>query len=154
MLVRRTFSGFLLLVILFQAISLGSGLLGACAENATMICHCNHGSSKEKHASKEDTLFKSSKTTRKNAHLLAHTSEKLEKNCHSSKSGEAHLCSCKKKKSSLAKLSIYHQVWLNANLNSLLVISHNSEFQCLALAAMRSDGWNWKLIKPPRVIPS
>jgi len=146
---QRSFSAFLLIILFCQTIFLGSGLLGICAEDASKICTCNHGSKKEKHAHPDDQKFKIPKKTKLISKSSNNETEILP-NCHSAESGEKHICACKKKKSSLARLSIYHQVWKSEVPNSLVQIVLNKENISLKVNAHIQNGWGLLLIKPPK----
>ncbi len=145
-------SAFLLLILLSQSLFLGSGLLGVCLENQSKICKCNHGSRKEVHSShKDDSLF-SAKQKRIPTKSASNSSyeEEISANCHTAKAGEQHTCSCKKKKDSLARLSIYHQVWISCFYSHLSLDISDWEKVSPFAAGSLADGWNGKLIKPPR----
>jgi hypothetical protein len=146
---RRSLAATLLIIVMSQTILLGGGLLGACAEAASRICHCNHGSKKEIHSHKEDSLFKNELKTKK---LVVSTQDKTQTklNCHTAEAGVAHMCSCKKKKSSLARLSIYYQTWISDFSFSSLRIFITDEFFKPSSFDLVQDEWNWKIIKPPR----
>ncbi len=147
---HRSLSAFLLPILFAQTIFLGSGLLGVCAEDASKICSCNHGSKLEKHANAEDKLFKKQK---KMGTLLLATKEdheSAELNCHTAAHGEVHICSCKKKKSSLARLSIYHQVWHPSAHTHVFIPHLFEETSTPKFTDMTRDGWDLLLIKPPK----
>lgn len=146
---RRSLAAFLLIIVFTQTIFLGGGLLGACAEDASKICHCNHGSKKEIHSNSEDALFKTHKKSKKISTLV---SGKLDSklNCHTSDSRVPHTCSCKKKKSSIARLSIYYQTWISDfSLTSISIFTFH-EFSKPTSFDFLQDEWEWKIIKPPR----
>ncbi|WP_210412786.1 LIC_11090 family protein [Leptospira ognonensis] len=146
---RRSFSAGLLVILLSQAIFLGGGLLGACAEAASKICHCNHGSKKEIHANTEDGLFKTHQKIKKTMSLASDQSL-LKENCHSAEPNVAHTCSCKKKKSSLARLSIYYQAWISNFSQSTFAFILSFQFSIPSSMICIQDEWGRKLLKPPR----
>lgn len=146
----RSFAACLLVILVSQTIFLGGGLLGACAEAASRVCHCNHGSKKEVHANSEDGLFKTNQRFKKTK-SLASDPVVLKENCHTADPNVAHTCSCKKKKSSLARLSIYYQAWIsNFSQNDFAVIPSFPFPIPLSMDCIQ-DEWGRKLLKPPRL---
>ncbi len=149
MVLQRSLAASLLIIVLSQTISFGGGLLGVCAETASKICRCNHGSKKEVHSNKEDELFKTNQQSKKWKPKSA-TETLVNKNCHTADLNETHVCSCKKKKSSLARLSIYYQTWIAEFSFTSLFIHTLGQFSLPVSSALVSEEWCWKLIKPPR----
>lgn len=88
-------ASFSTVILLFQAVFFGSGLYGVILENEAKFCTCNHNSVKELHENKEDLIFKR-KIGIKTGHFDHESS--LKPTCHSAKTGEPHLCVCKKAK--------------------------------------------------------
>lgn len=84
---------FTTVILVFQVVFFGSGLYGVILENEAKFCTCNHNSLKESHENKEDLIFKT-KVRIKSAHFDHESS--LKPTCHSAKTGEPHLCVCKK----------------------------------------------------------
>jgi hypothetical protein len=149
---HRGLAGSLLIILFSQTILLGGGLLGACAEDASKICRCNHGSKKEKHSHKDDNLFQVSKGKKGLALSDSPTTKnRTALNCHTVTSNEEHICSCKKSKSSLARLSIYYQTWISASSVSSLIVMIADEFTISNCLDKKLDEWDWNLIKPPRL---
>jgi hypothetical protein len=122
-------SSLVVLAVVFQSLFVANGLLGICIMESKELCTCNHSSKKEIHSNPEDTIFIPGskqkqviqyKFQKPQANTLAdqdishkshHEGEsaKVLPNCHSAKSGELHLCSCKKQKQSAESLNPHLQ---------------------------------------------
>lgn len=136
------------MAVLVQVTFLQNGLLGTCLEQISSICQCNHGSRKEVHAHSEDSHFQNPKKN-----TLKSTSSKSKNtlvNCHSAKPGEAHACSCSKKKGKFAELQIQSQKWIVSKetafspLVSLILLISPFESLSLQLGETKS------LYRPPK----
>ncbi|UPY77131.1 hypothetical protein FH581_014460 [Leptospira weilii] len=117
--------------ILFQAIVFSSGLFGCILAEKAKICECNHGSKIQKHSNAEDKNF-SKKVLSENRTVV---SKKLP-NCHSAKSGEIHVCSCKKTENKLSQLSAFYSIFFsqkqeagiehNPNLIQIIILEYSN----------------------------
>ncbi|WP_244932676.1 LIC_11090 family protein [Leptospira yanagawae] len=138
-----------------QFFFLGSGLLGYCLETNSKICKCNHGSKKEKHTNSEDQLFSESqniKITSSEEKNHAHTKElALKPSCHDAKEGEAHLCSCKKKKKDAMSLRTHHQTMDQPNLTFGIAVPILFFYTIYESPSTLEDGNLPTLLRPPRI---
>ncbi|EMN90301.1 hypothetical protein M9Y82_07910 [Leptospira weilii] len=117
--------------ILFQAIVFSSGLFGCILAEKAKICECNHRSKIQKHSNAEDKNF-SKKVLSENRTVV---SKKLP-NCHSAKSGEIHVCSCKKTENKLSQLSAFYSILFsqkqetgiehNPNLIQIIILEYSN----------------------------
>lgn len=152
---RRWIAGSLALFLCTQFLFLGSGLLGYCVESASKICQCNHGSKKEKHGNAEDNLFsedRESSTSLVSSHDHGNSSkETLKPSCHDAKSGEAHLCSCKKQKKDALNLRTHHQTMDRPSLTIILVPSSDIIYTMTESPSTLEDGRIPSLLRPPRI---
>ncbi|MDF3818604.1 hypothetical protein P3G55_01760 [Leptospira sp. 96542] len=158
MAVHRLVTGILAFSILTQTLFLGSGLLGFCLESASKICQCNHGSKKETHASAEDKHFASvgigsgSGIGSADHHADHEIPKTIKPSCHDAKEGEAHLCSCKKKKKEASNLRPHHQTFERVQFVSSTPAKQNLVSFIPSEPSMRlTDGNPFYLIKPPRI---
>lgn len=155
MFLKRWIAGSLALFLCTQFLFLGSGLLGYCVESASKICQCNHGSKKEKHGNAEDQLFSEDRgTTVTLASSQNHQNpeeETMKPSCHDSKSGEAHLCSCKKQKKDALSLRTHHQTMDRPNLEMKLVTSSVIIYIMTESPSTLQDGRIPSLLRPPRI---
>ncbi|EOQ89315.1 hypothetical protein LEP1GSC202_0757 [Leptospira yanagawae serovar Saopaulo str. Sao Paulo = ATCC 700523] len=151
----RWIAGLLTLVLTTQFFFLGSGLLGYCLETNSKICKCNHGSKKEKHTNSEDQLFSESqniKITSSEEKNHAHTKElALKPSCHDAKDGEAHLCSCKKKKKDAMSLRTHHQTMDQPNLTFGIAVPILYFYKIYESPSTLEDGNLPTLLRPPRI---
>lgn len=151
----RWIAGLLTLVLTTQFFFLGSGLLGYCLESNSKICKCNHGSKKEKHISTEDNLFsksQNSKITSSNEETHAHTKElALKPSCHDAKDGEAHLCSCKKKKKDAMSLRMHHQTMDKPRIGLGIEVPVLFSYTIYESPSTLEDGNLPTLLRPPRI---
>jgi len=127
---KEIISTFVVFAVIFQSLFVANGLLGICIMEAKALCTCNHSSKKEIHSNPEDVNFSSKSIQYKNSKAQSlplvkeHSSmesnsapdshnqnatAKLLPDCHSAKSNEAHLCSCKKQKQSSESLNPHLQ---------------------------------------------
>nr|WP_208861365.1 hypothetical protein [Leptospira brenneri] len=154
MLCKRWIAGSLALFLCTQFLFLGSGLLGFCVESASKICQCNHGSKKEKHGNAEDQLFsedKESSVSLTSSHDHRNQSEEtLKPSCHDAKSGEVHLCSCKKQKKDALSLRSHHQTMDKPNLTFGLVTPVLFSYTIYESTSTLLDGQVPSLLRPPR----
>lgn len=155
MLYKRWIAGSLALFLCTQFLFLGSGLLGYCVESASKICQCNHGSKKEKHGNSEDQLFSEDRETSvavTSSHEHENSSEEtLKPSCHDAKSGEAHLCSCKKQKKDAVSLRMHHQTMDRPNLTFILVPSSDIIYTMSESPFALLEGKIPTLLRPPRI---
>ncbi|WP_061223372.1 LIC_11090 family protein [Leptospira weilii] len=131
--------------ILFQAIVFSSGLFGCILAEKTKICECNHTSRIQKHSNEEDKNF-SKKVLSENRAVV---SKKLP-NCHSAKSGEVHVCSCKKTENKLSQLSAFYSILFSQKQEA--DIKHNPYFIQIIILEYSNSGILSFLFpfKPPR----
>lgn len=152
---KRWIAGSLALFLCTQFLFLGSGLLGYCLESNSKICHCNHGSKKEKHGNAEDKLFSEGKTeSLSSAHVDNHQTTKelaLKPNCHEAKDGEVHLCSCKKKKKDALSLRSHHQTMDRPNLAFGFTVPSVIFYTINESSSTLEDGRIPTLLRPPRI---
>ncbi|TGJ99641.1 hypothetical protein EHO59_17535 [Leptospira semungkisensis] len=87
--------------LIFQSLVFGSGWFSGLLAGEIKLCECNHASRTEKHASEEDSKFKSKLASADDHKDHDHHSKSLP-DCHSAKSGETHKCACKKAKDKFA----------------------------------------------------
>lgn len=150
----RWISGLLTLVLTTQFFFLGSGLLGYCLESNSKICKCNHGSKKEKHSNSEDQLFLDKQSVNLSASYdpnHSHTKElALKPNCHDAKNGEAHLCSCEKKKKDAMSLRMHHQTMDRPNFTFVLTVPILFSYLVFESPSTLEDGKKTILLRPPR----
>ncbi|MGJ4731538.1 LIC_11090 family protein [Leptospira levettii] len=150
----RWISGLLTLVLTTQFFFLGSGLLGYCLESNSKICKCNHGSKKEKHSNSEDQLFLDKQSVNLSASYdpnHSHTKElALKPNCHDAKNGEAHLCSCEKKKKDAMSLRMHHQTMDRLNFTFVLTVPILFSYLVFESPSTLEDGKIPTLLRPPR----
>ncbi|MCW7507008.1 hypothetical protein ND816_04130 [Leptospira levettii] len=150
----RWISGLLTLVLTTQFFFLGSGLLGYCLESNSKICKCNHGSKKEKHSNSEDQLFLDKQSVNLSASYdpnHSHTKElALKPNCHDAKNGEAHLCSCEKKKKDAMSLRMHHQTMDRPNFTFGLMVPILFSYLVFESPSTLEDGKKTILLRPPR----
>lgn len=155
MLLKRWIAGSLAIFLCTQFLFLGSGLLGYCLESNSKICQCNHGSKKEKHGNAEDQLFsedRETSVTLSHSHESENTSEvALKPSCHDAKSGEAHLCSCKKQKKDALSLRTHHQTMDRPSLTFGLVKSSVIIYTINESPFTLVDGDLPNLLRPPRI---
>ncbi|TGL84859.1 hypothetical protein EHQ68_18610 [Leptospira congkakensis] len=155
MLCKRWIAGSLALFLCTQFLFLGSGLLGYCVESASKICQCNHGSKKEKHGNAEDKLFSDDRVTSISlTHSHEHqkgSEETLKPSCHDAKSGEAHLCSCKKQKKDALTLRSHHQTMDKPSLTFGLETPSVFSYTINEPASTLLDGRVPSLLRPPRI---
>ncbi|MBL0955066.1 MAG: hypothetical protein IBJ01_09895 [Leptospira sp.] len=151
----RWIAGFLTLVLTTQFFFLGSGLLGFCLESNSKICKCNHGSKKEKHTNSEDQLFQekqSGKISTSDETNHSHTKElALKPSCHDAKAGEAHLCSCKKKKKDAMSLRMHHQTLDRPDFTFGLTVPILFSYLVFESPSTLEDGKLPTLLRPPRL---
>ncbi|XDD46150.1 hypothetical protein AB3N60_15770 [Leptospira sp. WS39.C2] len=142
------------LVLTTQFFFLGSGLLGYCLESNSKICKCNHGSKKEKHSNSEDQLFlekQSGKISASDETNHSHSKEiALKPSCHDAKDGEAHLCSCKKKKKEAMSLRMHHQTMDRPNFTFGLSLPILFSYTIYESPSTLEDGKILTLLRPPR----
>ncbi|TGL51516.1 hypothetical protein EHQ59_11540 [Leptospira kemamanensis] len=152
----RWIAGLLTLVLTTQFFFLGSGLLGYCLESNSKICKCNHGSKKEKHANSEDQLFQEKQSTKISTSdntNHSHTKEiALKPSCHDAKAGEAHLCSCKKKKKDATSLRMHHQTMDRPSFTLGLSIPMMFSYTIYESPSTLEDGKIPTLLRPPRFV--
>ncbi|TGK81546.1 hypothetical protein EHQ24_09560 [Leptospira noumeaensis] len=155
MLCKRWIAGSLALFLCTQFLFLGSGLLGYCVESASKICQCNHGSKKEKHGNVEDKLFSEDKANSLSL-VSSHDhgtspEETLKPSCHDAKSGETHLCSCKKQKKDALNLRTHHQTMDRPSLTFPLVSLTDIIYRMTESPSTLEDGKIPSLLRPPRI---
>lgn len=155
MLCKRWIAGSLALFLCTQFLFLGSGLLGYCVESASKICQCNHGSKKEKHGNAEDKLFSEDQKT-SNSLVSTHDHQSssdtaVKPSCHDAKSGEAHLCSCKKQKKDAQSLRTHHQTMDRPNLAFGIVTPSIISYTVYEPASTLLSGRVPYLLRPPRI---
>lgn len=152
---KRWIAGSLALFLCTQFLFLGSGLLGYCLESNSKICHCNHGSKKEKHGNAEDKIFaEGNATSVTSADSFDHQTTKelaLKPNCHEAKDGEAHLCSCKKKKKDALSLRSHHQTMDRPNLAFGFAVPSVIFYTIYESPSTLEDGRIPTLLRPPRI---
>lgn len=152
---KRWIAGSLALFLCTQFLFLGSGLLGYCLESNSKICHCNHGSKKEKHANAEDELFSEGNgTSVTSADSNDHQTTKelaLKPSCHDAKDGEVHLCSCKRKKRIALSLRSHHQTMDRPNLAFGFAAPSVIFYTINESPSTLEDGRILTLLRPPRI---
>lgn len=155
MFLKRWIAGSLALFLCTQFLFLGSGLLGYCLESNSKICQCNHGSKKEKHGNAEDQLFsedRESSTSLVSSHDHGNSSEEtLKPSCHDAKSGEAHLCSCKKQKKDALNLRTHHQAMDRPSFAFGFLSPSVSFYTMIESSSILLDGRIPFLLRPPRI---
>ncbi|EQA62930.1 LIC_11090 family protein [Leptospira alexanderi] len=131
--------------ILFQTIVFSSGLFGCILAEKAKICECNHRSKMQKHSNEEDKSF-SKKVLSGNRSVV---SKKLP-NCHSAKSGEVHVCSCKKTENKLSQLSAFYSTLFSPKQGAN--IEHNPDFIQIIILEYSNSGILsfFSPLKPPR----
>lgn len=131
--------------ILFQAIVFSSGLFGCILVEKAKICECNHGSKMQKHSNEEDKNF-SKKVLSENRSVVSKTLP----NCHSAKSGEVHVCSCKKTENKLSQLSAFYSILFSQKQGS--DIEHHFDFIQIIILEYSNSGILsfFYPLKPPR----
>lgn len=152
---KRWIAGSLALFLCTQFLFLGSGLLGYCLESNSKICYCNHGSKKEKHGNAEDRIFvEGHGTSVTSADSFDHQTTKelaLKPNCDEAKDGEAHLCSCKKKKKDALSLRSHHQTMDKPNLAFGFPVPSVIFYTIYESPSTLEDGRIPTLLRPPRI---
>ncbi|MCE9501788.1 MAG: hypothetical protein K8R21_15000 [Leptospira sp.] len=145
---------FLSIAIFVQSALFGSGLFACMLNEQAMYCSCNHSSKKEIHPShrqnREDNEFRN-----KNRSGIKVTAGELNlPDCHKAKSGEVHLCACKKSKKSFE--TIFPQVTAFYTLGSatesifgVILYSDIFNVRFLMSGSLHDPG----LIKPPKISP-
>jgi len=149
MLFRAQLSLLTAAILLFQAVFLNSGLFGYCLENGSKICECNHGSRKEIHKNVEDEMFGLEKVA-VSSHEEHKHSAKVLPSCHSAKSGETHLCSCKKSKSQASSLRHFHQTWNYETNITTVCLQYDVLFSILILSEIPKEGFDPSPFFPPK----
>ncbi|MCW7491209.1 hypothetical protein ND861_00940 [Leptospira sp. 2 VSF19] len=124
-------------------------------ESASKICQCNHGSKKEKHGNTEDQLFSEDReetivVTSSHDHQNK-SEESIKPSCHDAKSGEAHLCSCKKQKKDAVSLRTHHQTMDRPSLAIRLVPPSVIIYTMTESPSTLLDGKIPTLLRPPRI---
>ncbi|BDA80348.1 hypothetical protein LPTSP3_g32780 [Leptospira kobayashii] len=149
MLFRAQLSLLIAAILLFQAVFLNSGLFGYCLEDGAKICECNHGSRKELHKNPEDEMFSKERVT-VSSHDDHKHGAKILPSCHSAKSGETHLCSCKKNKSQASSLRNFHQTWNHQTNSSEVSVQYDILFSVMILSEIPKEGFDPSPFFPPK----
>ncbi|EMK02233.1 hypothetical protein AB3N61_06000 [Leptospira sp. WS58.C1] len=145
----KTISIILTQCFLFQSLVFGSGWFCGMLAGEIKLCHCNHGSQKEKHSASEDQRFSSKLADAGEDHSNSKPSSLPD--CHSAKSGEAHKCACKKAKDKASYLSgtICTQFFTYSKLENIAPQTLDSEL----LGRIQEDSGvivSFDLERPPR----